>query len=371
MYFGLNAEQRELQASLGQFLADQSPVSAARELIKSGAGHDPAIWKRMTDELGLTAIAVPEEFDGLGASFVELVVVLETMGQHLLSAPFFSTAVLATRALLNAGDEQANSDYLPAIVAGRTIATLALLEESASWELDAVAMAAVKTPTGYQLTGRKTYVTDGVLADLLLVVARTDAGLALFAVAGDAIGLTRTEIPALDQTRPLATLDFAATPARLIGVDGAAATGLQRTLDEAAVALAAEQVGGAQRCLDMAVEYAATRVAFGRPIGSFQAIKHKCADLLIGITAARSALYYSAWTVEESSAELAFAAAAAKAHCSETYVRAAQQNIQIHGGIGFTWEHDAHLYLKRAVASAELLGAPNDHLARIADQLSL
>ena len=210
-----------------------------------------------------------------------------------------------------------------------------------------------------------------VSADLILVVGRTAAGLSLFGVKGDADGLTRTPLATMDQTRKQARLEFADTPAWLIGVDGAAAPGLSKTLDLAAVALAAEQVGGAQRCLDSSVEYAKTRIQFGRPIGSFQAIKHKCADMLLEVESAKSAAYYAGWAAAEDSDELPVVASLAKSYCSEAYFHAAAETIQIHGGIGFTWEHPAHLYFKRAKSSELMLGDPSYHRELLAQRIGI
>ncbi|HEY6534099.1 MAG TPA: acyl-CoA dehydrogenase, partial [Acidimicrobiales bacterium] len=221
------------------------------------------------------------------------------------------------------------------------------------------------------ITGTKTHVLDGHVADLVLVVARTSAGLSLFRIDGESDRLLRTALATMDQTRTQAELVFDAASATLVGVDGGAGAVLARVLDVAAVALAAEQVGGAGRCLEMAVEYAKDRVQFGRPIGSFQAIKHTCADLLLQVESARSAAYYAAWAVAEQSDELPLLASLAKAYCSDAYVAVATENIQIHGGIGFTWEHPAHLYFKRATSSAVLFGDANHHRDRIAQTIGI
>ena len=215
------------------------------------------------------------------------------------------------------------------------------------------------------------FVVDGNNADLVLVAGRTDKGVSLFAVEGNAAGMTATPLATMDQTRKQARIEFASTPARLVGEEGAASPVLSRTLDLAAVALAAEQVGGAQRCLDMAVEYAKTRIQFGRPIGSFQAIKHKCADMLLEVESAKSAAYYAGWAAAEDSEELPVVASLAKSYCSEAYFHAAAENIQIHGGIGFTWEHDAHLYFKRAKSSELMLGDPSYHRELLAQRIGI
>ena len=221
------------------------------------------------------------------------------------------------------------------------------------------------------LNGHKSFVLDGHLADLILVVGRTSKGISLFGVKGDADGLTKTPLATMDQTRKQARLELVNTPAWLIGADGGAEAGLRKTLDLAAVALAAEQVGGAQHCLDSSVEYAKTRIQFGRPIGSFQAIKHKCADMLLEVESAKSAAYYAAWAAAEDSDELPVVASLAKSYCSEAYFHAAAENIQIHGGIGFTWEHDAHLYFKRAKSSELLFGDPAYHRELLAQRIGI
>jgi alkylation response protein AidB-like acyl-CoA dehydrogenase len=262
--------------------------------------------------------------------------------------------------------------WLPSIAAGDTIATLAFTEDAGRWELEAVTTAAKKSGDTWTLSGHKSFVLDGHTAGLILVAARTPAGLSLFAVEADASGLTRTPLSTMDQTRKQARLEFADTPATLVGRDGDAAPGLEKTLQLAAVALAAEQVGGAQRVLDNAVDYAKNRMQFGRPIGSFQAIKHKCADMLLQVESAKSAAYYGAWAAAtDDDDELALAASLAKSYCSEAYFHCAAENIQIHGGIGFTWEHHAHLYFKRAKSSELLLGDPAYHRELLAQRLGI
>jgi alkylation response protein AidB-like acyl-CoA dehydrogenase len=334
-------------------------------------GYDPAVWKQMGEQLGLQAIAIPEEYGGAGFGYVELTVIFEEMGAALLCAPYFSTVALATNALLSCGDESAKKDFLPGIAAGETIATLALTEDTGRWDLDAVSLAAKGKGGDWKLEGHKMFVIDGHTADLLLVAGRSAKGVSLFAVEGSAPGITRTPLATMDQTRKQARIEFSGTPARLLGEDGGAGPALSRTLDLAAVALAAEQVGGAQRCLDMAVDYAKTRIQFGRPIGSFQAIKHKCADMLLEVESAKSAAYYAGWAAAEDSEELPVVASLAKSYCSEAYFHAAAENIQIHGGIGFTWEHDAHLYFKRAKSSELLLGDPSYHRELLAQRIGI
>ena len=383
MNFAFSDEQEELREAVRRFLADKSPESEVRRLMATAEGYDPGVWRQMAEELGLQSLAIPEEFGGAGFGFVELVIVLEEMGAALLCAPFLSSAVLATSALLTTGDDEAKARWLPGIASGETIASLAFTEDAGRWDLDAVQLAAVPArcgggnggngpdAAGWTLHGHKSYVLDGCLATLLLVVARTEDGLGLFAVRGDAPGLARSPLSTMDQTRKQARLELTGTPAQLVGVAGQARPGITKTLQLAAVALAAEQVGGAQHCLDSAVRYARSRVQFGRPIGSFQAIKHKCADLLLEVESARSAAYYAGWVAAEDSDELPLAASLAKSYCSETYFHAAAENIQIHGGIGFTWEHDAHLYFKRAKSSELLFGDPVYHREALARHIGI
>jgi alkylation response protein AidB-like acyl-CoA dehydrogenase len=371
MNFAFSEEQEELRKSVRRFLDTKSPEAEVRRLMETTEGYDPDVWNQMGQQLGLQGLAIPEEYGGSGYSYVELIIVLEEMGRALLAAPYFSTVALAANAILTSGDDAAKKELLPGIAAGDTIATLAITEDNGRWDLDGVTLTASKSGDGYTLDGHKMFVIDGHIANLIIVVAKTDAGLCLFSVEGTADGLTRTPLSTMDQTRKQARLEFSGTPAKLIGTEGGAAAGLQKTLDLAAVALAAEQVGGAQKCLDMSVEYAKVRVQFGRPIGSFQAIKHKCADMLLEVESAKSAAYYAGWAAADDSEELPVVASLAKAYCSDAYFHAAAENIQIHGGIGFTWEHPAHLYFKRAKSSELLLGDPTYHRELLAQRIGL
>jgi alkylation response protein AidB-like acyl-CoA dehydrogenase len=371
MNFAFSDEQEELRSAVRRFLAEKSPETEVRRLMDTTEGYDPAVWSQMADQLGLQSLTIPEEYGGSGFSYVELVVVLEEMGAALLCAPYFSTVALAANAVLTSGDESAKKYLLPGLASGETIGTLALTEDNGRWDLDAVGLQASSSGDGWVLNGHKMFVIDGHVADLIVAVARTGEGLSLFGVKSDADGLTRTALPTMDQTRKQARLEFSDTPGWLIGTEGGAAPGLSKTLDLAAVALAAEQVGGAQRCLDSSVEYAKTRIQFGRPIGSFQAIKHKCADMLLEVESAKSAAYYAGWAAAEDSDELPVVASLAKSYCSEAYFHAAAENIQIHGGIGFTWEHDAHLYFKRAKSSELLFGDPAYHRELLAQRIGI
>jgi alkylation response protein AidB-like acyl-CoA dehydrogenase len=369
--FAFSDEQEELRTVVRQFLDAKSPETAVREQMETEGGFDPEVWKQMGEQLGLQALTIPEEFGGQGYGYVELIVVLEEMGRSLLCAPYFSTVVLAANTLLQSGDDAAKAAHLPGIAAGETIATLAFTEPNGRWDEAGIEATATASGDGWSISGTKMYVLDGHTANLVIVAARTAAGVSLFAVDGGASGLTRTALATMDQTRKQAKLEFADVPATLIGADGGGWDVLSTVLDLAAVSLAAEQVGGAQKCLDMAVEYAKVRVQFGRPIGSFQAIKHKCADMLLEVESAKSAAYYAGWCASEMNDELPAVASLAKAYCSEAYFHAAAENIQIHGGIGFTWEHPAHLYFKRAKSSELLFGDPTYHRELLAQRIGI
>jgi alkylation response protein AidB-like acyl-CoA dehydrogenase len=369
--FAFSDEQEELRKVVRQFLESKSSEAAVREQMETERGYDEAVWRQMAEQLGLQGLHIPEEHGGSGFSYIELIVVLEEMGRALLCAPYFSSVVLAANALLHAGDDQAKADLLPGIASGETVATLAFTEPNGRWDEAGITMSAASSGDRWSLDGTKMFVLDGHTADVVLVAARTDAGVSLFRVPGDAEGLTRTALSTMDQTRKQAKLEFSGTPATLVGTDGGGWAVLERVLDLAAVSLAAEQVGGAQMCLDMAVAYAKDRVQFGRPIGSFQAIKHKCADMLLEVESAKSAAYYAGWCASELNDELPSVASLAKAYCSEAYFHAAAENIQIHGGIGFTWEHPAHLYFKRAKSSELLFGDPTYHRELLAQRIGI
>ena len=371
MYFAFSDEQEELRRTVRRFLEEKSPESEVRRLMETETGHDPAVWTQASDQLGLQGLAIPEEYGGAGCSPVEVMIVLEEMGRALYCGPYFSTVAMATNLLLASGDRAAHAAYLPRIAQERCVATVALVEESGRWDEQGVQLPASQEDGQWLLSGEKLFVLDGHIAELILVAARTPRGVSIFAVEADASGLTRSALSTMDQTRKQARIGFAKTPAELIGEEGAGWAALSDMLDLAVIALAAEQVGGAQRVLDMAVAYAKTRVQFGKPIGSFQAIKHKCADMLLGVESAKSAAQYASWAAAESSDEVPAVASLAKAYCSEVYLHAASENIQVHGGIGFTWEHPAHLYFKRAKTSELLFGDPMYHRELLATRLAI
>jgi alkylation response protein AidB-like acyl-CoA dehydrogenase len=367
----LTGDHDDLQRTVRRFLADKSPEAEVRRLMETESGYDDSVWQQMAQQLGLQALIIPEQYGGSGFGYVELALVLEEMGRVLLCAPYFSTVVLAASLLLALEDEQANASYLPGIASGETIATVAVVESAGHWDLDELTLRAVPTGTSWNLTGTKDFVVDGVLAGLVLVVTRTSGGVSVFAVERGAVGFTSEAMTTMDQTRKLAHLTFSATPATLVGAEGQGLAAVSQMLDLAAVSLAAEQVGGLQRVLDMAVDYARLREQFGRPIGSFQAIKHKCADMLVEVESARSTAYQAAHAADTDRAALPVLACLAKAYCSDAYFHGAAQNVQIHGGIGFTWEHPAHLYLKRAKSSELLFGDADYQRELLAQRLGV
>ncbi len=373
MDFAFNEDQEELRRYVRQWLESKQPIEAVRKSMETVDGFDRSAWQEVA-ELGWQAMAIPEAYGGAGFGFLELAVLLEEQGRTLYAGPFLSTVILAANALLIAGSEEQRQEWLPRIAAGEAVATVAWTEPSGRWDEAGVEATAAPSDGRWVLNGVKRFVLDGHSADLVIVAARTDAGVSLFAVPAGAAGMTRVRLDTMDMTRTQAeiVLDEVEVPAEaLVGADGGGWAVIARITDIAAVALALEQVGGAQACLDMSVAYAKDRVQFGRPIGSFQAIKHKCADMLVQVESARPAAYYAAWAVSEDSDEQRTVIPLAKAYCSEAYFHCAAENIQIHGGIGFTWEHDAHLYFKRAKSSELLFGDPAHHRAVLADRIGL
>jgi alkylation response protein AidB-like acyl-CoA dehydrogenase len=364
--FAFTDEQEQFRSATRRFLHDKSPTTEVRRLMATAEGYDPAVWRQLSDEMGLPGIHLPEQYGGAGFGMVELCIVTEELGRALLCAPYFSTAVLAANAILNAGSEEQKSSLLPDLASGARLATLAITEPNGNWDHRAIALVATPDADGYRLQGTKSYVVDGHVADLLVVAGRvagtaSDEGLALFTLKADASGVERRLIESMDPTRKLARIDFHGAHADLLGnlKDGAKA--ISRTLDQAAIALSNEMVGGAQTLFDSAVDYSKLRVQFGRTIGSFQAIKHKLADLLLEVELAKSAAYYAAQAASVEDPEWPALACLAKAEASEAYLHMAAECIQIHGGIGFTWDNDTHLWFKRAKSSEVFLGQPSYH----------
>jgi alkylation response protein AidB-like acyl-CoA dehydrogenase len=361
MQFSFTSEQEEFRSVLRRFLEEKSPPSLVRRLMETEAGWERESWRDLNQQLGLTAVPVPEAYGGQGFGPVELGIVLEEMGRALLCAPYFASTVLAATAIVQAGTEAQKRALLPDIASGETIATLAFTEPTGRWDADGIEMRATRTGSGYRLEGMKSFVLDGHTADLIVVVARSEAGLSFFTIPGDAPGLTRRALKVLDPTRKLARLEFRGVEAELLGQDGAGAEPFARTMTLAAVGLANEMVGGAEKLRQSALDYANLRVQFGRTIASFQSMKHKQADMLVDVELAKSAAYCAAQAAAEGDAELPAIASLAKASAAEAYMQTAIHTIQIHGGIGFTWDNDTHLWFKRAKSSEVFLGDPAYH----------
>jgi len=373
MNFAFSEEQEFLRETARRFLEEKSPMESVREIMATESGFDDAVWAELAS-MGWQAMAIPEEYGGAGFSFLELIVLMDEMGRALLPAPFLSSVVLAANVLLQAGSEAQKESLLPKIAAGEVRATLAVTEPAGRWDESAVEVAAQRQGDEWVVNGTKSFVLDGHTADTLLVAVRTSNGVSIFIVPRSQEGVTTTLQDTMDQTRKMAEVhldNVRLTDDAIVGEEGDGWPTIEHVLRMAAVALAAEQVGGAQKVLEMAVEYAKVRTQFGRPIGSFQAIKHKCADMLVGVESAKSAAYYAGWAASENTEELSTVAPLAKSYCSEAYFAAAAENIQIHGGIGFTWEHDAHLYFKRAKSSELLFGDPAYHRSMLADAIGI
>ena len=365
MKFSFSTEQEEFRGNLRRLFAERSPSKEVRRLMETEAGWDRAAWHKLNGEQGLTALRIPEAYGGSGFGFGELGIVLEEMGRALVCAPYFATAVLATGAILNAGSEADKQALLPGIAAGDTIATLAWVEDDGKWDGSTCTLAATASGGGFRLDGHKSYVLDGHTADLIVVLARTEQGLSLFTVDGTAAGLTRRALKTMDWTRKLARLEFKGVEAKLLGAEGGAAAPLERTLVEAAACLANEMAGVAERLREDALAYSKLRVQFGRAIASFQSMKHKAADMLVDVELAKSAAYYAAAALDDGDNDADAVASLAKALASESCLQTAIHAIQIHGGIGFTWDNDTHLWFKRAKSSEVMLGDAHHHRERM------
>ncbi len=360
MDFGFSEEQDMLRDSAREFLAGECPMTYVRQMMDDEKGFSDAQWKKMSD-LGWTGLIVPEAFGGAGLSMVDMVVVLEEMGKVVMPGPFFASTILGGVAIDLGGSAEQKTRYLAPLASGAMRATMAQIEESGRWDAPGVALTARPDGDGFHLRGTKLFVHDAHNSDVLIVPARTagqgEDGITLFLVES-AAGVTSRVLKTMDQTRKLCEVELdvhVGSDAVLGEVDGGWPL-LSRVVDRAKVALCAEMCGGAQRVLDMSVEYAKVREQFGKPIGSFQAIQHKCADMMVRVESAKSATYYAAWAVANEVPEAHLAACMAKAYCSDAYREVAGEGIQIHGGIGFTWEHDMHLYFKRAKGSEVTFG---------------
>jgi alkylation response protein AidB-like acyl-CoA dehydrogenase len=372
-------EQEMLRSTARRFLDAKAPSLVVRRLMETDEGFDPGLWAEIAEQ-GWQAMAIPEQYGGAGFTLLELGILMEEMGRSLFPSPFLSAVVIGADLILHAGTEAQKQALLPGIASGERRVALAQLESTGRWDATGIAMVAERDLGDLVMSGTKSFVIDGHTADTLLVAVRTDPasigpkGISLVVVDAASPGVVRRRLETMDMTRKQAevTFDRVRVPAgAVLGAEGTGWDAIAETMTRAVVALAFEQVGGAQKCLDMAVEYAKVRVQFGRPIGSFQAIKHKCADMLVLVESAKSAAYHAGWAVAAADPDAAIAAPIAKSYCSEAYFQCAAENIQIHGGIGFTWEHDAHLYFKRAKTDELLFGSPAQHRAMLADRLGL
>jgi alkylation response protein AidB-like acyl-CoA dehydrogenase len=353
MQFGLSESQEILRDSARKFFAGECPMVTVRRLMETESAYDAGLWSKLAEQ-GYTGIIFGEEYGGVGLGVVELILLMEEAGRALLPGPFFSTVALAGAALDSAGTPEQKKKYLAPICHGRARSTLALLEGSASWD---PADAQIAAANG-RLTGEKLFVPEAAVADFIVVAARNG----LWVVEAKAPGMQIEAMAGMDPTRKLYSVKFQNTSAEKLGRE----EGLARALDVATVALTAEMVGGMQRTLDMTVEYAKTRKQFGKAIGTFQAVQHQCADMYLETESARSAAYYAAWALQENAADAHVAVSIAKLYASDACRTVGNRGIQVHGGMGFTWENDLHLYYRRAKVSETTFGDATFHRERIA-----
>jgi alkylation response protein AidB-like acyl-CoA dehydrogenase len=376
MDFAFSEEQEMLRSSARTLLAKASPSAVVRKLMETEDAYDADLWKKVAEQ-GWTALGIPEEYGGFG-TFLDLVVVLEETGRVLLPGPFFETMGMAVPAILEAGTDAQKKEVLGAIAAGDARATLAFTEPSGRWDAEGVTLGAQKSADGWTLNGTKLFVPGAGVADYMVVAARTrstgEDGITLFLVKGRPAGMSVRPLSTLDMTHKWYEVKFDNVQLGADALMGEADKGwapLRRALDWATAAICAEMVGGAQKVLEDSVEYAKTRQQFGKPIGIYQAVSHKLADMLLEVESAKSVTYYAAWTVDADAPDRALACSIAKAYTSDAYRHATGSGIQVHGGIGFTWEHDMHLYFKRAKASEVTLGDPTFHRELVAEALDL
>jgi alkylation response protein AidB-like acyl-CoA dehydrogenase len=379
MNFGFNEEQELLRSTARKFFDNECTSETVRKLMDSPEGMTPELWKKLAEQ-GWLGLIVPDEHGGMGLGIVDLVVLMEEMGRAVVPGPFFSTVLLGGLAIFEAGTDAQKKAWLPRLASGEARAALAWMEPSADLGARGITLQATAKGGGHSLSGTKLFVQDAHTADVIVVAARTatgktsEEGIALFLVPKGAPGLTVTLLPTMDQTRKLCEVafkDVAVGPEALMGQAGSGWAPLARVIDKATVGLCAEMCGGAQKVLDMTVEYAKIRQAFGRPIGSYQGVKHKAADMLVDVENSKSITYYAAWAMDEGVAEGPLAVSMAKAYVSDAYRRVSGAGIQLHGGIGFTWEHDLHLYFKRAKGSEFTFGDATWHRERVAQLVSL
>ena len=378
MNFGFNDEQELLRSTARKFFENECGSDTVRRLMETPEGISPDLWTKLAEQ-GWLGLVYPEAYDGMGLGLVDLVVLMEEMGRAVVPGPYFSAVLLGGLAILEAGGEAQKKEWLPKIAAGDRRVALAWMEPSAQLGPAGVTLSAVEKGGRYTLSGTKLFVHDAHTADALVVAARTRPGagadgVSLFLLPKGTKGLEVTLLPTMDQTRKLCEVSLADVSVgadALLGAAGAGWAPLARVLDRATVALCAEMCGGAQKVLDMTVEYAKIRQAFGRPIGSYQGVKHRAADMLVDVENSKSITYYAAWALDEGAAEAPLAVSMAKAYVSDAYRRVAAAGIQLHGGIGFTWEHDLHLYFKRAKGSEFTFGDATHHRERVAQLVNL
>jgi alkylation response protein AidB-like acyl-CoA dehydrogenase len=379
MDFGFSEEQEMLRDAAKRFLADNCPTTYVRKMMAHDSAHDPEFYKKLVG-LGWPGLLIPEEYGGTGGTFLDITVIMEEAGKALLPGPFSATALLAAPLIIEGGSEAQKKELLPKIAAGDLIATLAIAEASGRFDAGGIGLKAEKKGSRYTLSGEKLFVPDAHVANCIGVVARTQAGssgeqgISLFLLPPETKGLTITQLKTVDMTRRLCHLKFDGVEVdagALVGAENQGWPIVRRTFDIAVAGLCAEIVGTAQRALDMSVDYAKTRVQFGKPIGSFQAIKHKCVDMMVAVENARSLTYYACWTVDERVGEAATAVPMAKAYASDMGKNVTSEAIQVHGGIGFTWEHDMHLFHRRALAGEANFGNAPIHRETVAKSLAL
>jgi alkylation response protein AidB-like acyl-CoA dehydrogenase len=379
MNFGFNEEQELLRSTARKFFDNECASETVRKLMDGPEGMTPELWKKIAEQ-GWTGLIFSEEHGGMGLGFVDLVVLMEEMGRSVVPGPFFSTVLLGGLAIREAGTEAQKKAWLPKISSGEARATLAWMEPSAELGAGGITLQATAKGAGFTMNGTKLFVHDAHTADVIVVAARTasgkspEEGISLFLVPKGTPGLSVTLLPTMDQTRKLCEVglkDVAVGPEALMGQPGSGWAPLARVIDRATVALCAEMCGGAQKVLDMTVEYAKIRQTFGRPIGSYQGVKHKAADMLVDVENSKSITYYAAWAMDEGVPEGPLAVSMAKAYVSDAYRRVSGAGIQLHGGIGFTWEHDLHLYFKRAKGSEFTFGDATWHRERVAQLVNL
>lgn len=367
--FEFSDELIELRSMVREFCAEFSPESVVRDTMETKMGHDPALWRRLGTELGVLGLAVPESYGGDDVGLVAQAIVIEELGAALVCGPVLGTLALAMPALVAIGDEEAKAELLPPLCSGQRVATLVAPLADGALDESTITVEAAEDGGSWTLSGNVAQVPDGSTADLLLVIATTDSGPALFAVDAEAAGLTRTALSTLDMTRRQAALAFAGTPARLLASGDDAIGAVTRAAQVASVLLAVEQVGGSQRMLDVTVAHVSTRKQFGQPVGAYQAVKHRCANMLVQVETAKSAAYHGVWALMDGTDDPELAASLAQALASEAYSFVSTSAIQMHGGLGFTWEGTPQLYFKRATTDALTLGTAAQHFDRVAAQV--